>query len=163
MPVEEALREDLSEEQSEVNKEAAEQSKSDASVQNNNSSKLSSSRPERVCKNTASTLVALAYADERITDLNLFKVAAAEQQQQAAAAAATDNDTAILDKTDDSNATANSTAQADQPLVGLTSQRYLSIFRHTIVCLFLFQYVNLNTSIYRYRLEYRKPKYRNSL
>ena len=58
---------------------------------------------------------------------------AAEQQQQAAAAAATDNNTAILDKTDDSNATANSTAQADQPLVGLTSQRYLSIFRHTIV------------------------------
>ena len=71
-----------------MNKVAAEESKADASVQNNNSSKLSSSRPERVCKNTASTLVALAYADERITDLNLFKVAAAKQQQQLEAAAA---------------------------------------------------------------------------
>ena len=38
-----------------------------------NEPKEKSSRPERMCKNTASTLVALSLADERITDLNYFR------------------------------------------------------------------------------------------
>ena len=57
-------------------------------------------RPERVCKNTASTLLALSFADDRVTDLNLFKQAAAKAATAAEPAAAQPTATATDNKTE---------------------------------------------------------------